>query len=69
MEVQFLQRGAVYDVLSESGSTYVVNVEEETCTCPDFEQRHPDGGCKHLRRVDLEIRTGLIPAPDGTFVR
>ncbi len=69
MEVQFVQRGPVYDVLSESGSTYVVDVEEETCTCPDFEQRQPDGGCKHLRRVDLEIRTGLVPAPDGTFIR
>jgi hypothetical protein len=69
MEVQFVQRGPAYDVLSESGSTYVVNVEKKTCTCPDFERRQPDGGCKHLRRVDLEIRTGLIPTPDGTFLR
>ena len=69
MDVWFGQRGPVYDVFSESGSTYVVDVEKETCTCPDFEQRHPDGGCKRLRRVDLEIRTRLIPAPDGTFIR
>ncbi|MFC4540487.1 hypothetical protein ACFO5R_00935 [Halosolutus amylolyticus] len=69
MDVRFGQRGPVYDVFSESGSTYVVDVEKETCTCPDFEQRQPDGGCKHLRRVDLEIRTGLISAPDGTFIR
>jgi len=33
----------------------------------NFEQRQPDNGCKHLRRVDLEIQTGLVPAPDGTF--
>jgi len=69
MEVQFVQRGPAYDVFSESGRTYIVDVEKETCTCPDFERRQPDGGCKHLRRVDLEIRTGLVPAPDGTFLR
>ncbi|RQG94820.1 hypothetical protein [Natrarchaeobius chitinivorans] len=69
IDVRFGQQGPVYTVLSESGTTYVVDVEKETCTCPDFEQRQPDGGCKHLRRVDLEIRTGLVPAPDGTFVR
>ncbi len=69
MDVRFIEPGPVYDVLSESGATYLVDVEEETCTCPDFENRQPDGGCKHLRRVDLEIRTGLVPAPDGTFLR
>ena len=69
MEVTFVERGPVYDVLSQSGATYLVDVEKETCTCPDFEKRQPDGGCKHLRRTDLEIRTGLVPAPDGTFVR
>jgi len=69
MDVRFGQQGSVYDVFSESGSTYVVDVETETCTCPDFERREPDGGCKHIRRIDLEIRTGLVPAPDGTFLR
>ncbi len=69
IDVQFGRQGPVYDVHSESGRTYVVDVEEETCTCPDFERRQADGGCKHLRRVDLEIRTGLVPAPDGIFVR
>jgi len=69
MEITFVEVGPIYDVLSQSGATYLVDVEEETCTCPDFEQRQPDGGCKHLRRVDLEIRTGLVPAPDGTFIR
>ncbi|MWV38869.1 hypothetical protein [Natrialba sp. INN-245] len=69
MDVRFGQNGPTYEVFSESGSTYVVDIEKETCTCPDFERRQPDGGCKHLRRVDLEIRTGLVPAPAGTFIR
>ncbi len=69
MEVTFVEVGPIYDVLTHSGATYLVDVEAETCTCPDFEKRQPDGGCKHLRRTDLEIRTGLVPAQDGTFVR
>jgi hypothetical protein len=54
--------GSLYEVLSESGNTYNVDIEREreTCSCPDFEQRQPDDGCKHLRRVNLEIRTGLV---------
>ncbi|USZ73532.1 hypothetical protein [Natronosalvus halobius] len=69
MDVRFASVGPTYEVVSESGNTYTVDVEVETCTCPDCEQREPAGGCKHLRRVDLEIRTGLVPSPDGTFIR
>ncbi|GAB3038807.1 hypothetical protein GCM10025298_30200 [Natronobiforma cellulositropha] len=69
LDVRFSEPGPIYGVRSRSGNTYTVDVEAVTCTCPDFEQRQPAGGCKHVRRVDLEIRTGLVPAPDGTFVR
>jgi len=69
IDVRFATVGPIYEVRSESGNTYKVNIEATTCTCPDLEQRQPDNGCKHLRRVDLEIRTGLVPAPDGTFNR
>jgi len=69
LDVRFATLGPIYEVESESGATYEVDIEATTCTCPDFEQRQPDDGCKHLRRVDLEIRTGLVPAPDGTFSR
>lgn len=67
MRVHFGERGPRYVVDSESGSTYHVDVESETCTCPDHERRAIR--CKHLRRVDLEVRAGLVPGPDGTFVR
>lgn len=69
MDVRFVSVGSTYEVVSESGNTYTVDIEAETCTCPDCEQRQPAGGCEHLRRVDLEIRTGIIPTPDGTFNR
>ena len=45
--------------------SYEVDVASETCTCPDFSKRDPSGGCKHLRRTDLEIRSGNVPRPDG----
>jgi predicted nucleic acid-binding Zn finger protein len=43
-----------YEVYSESGNTYFVHLGAEACTCPDWQQRHPEKGCKHLCRVRLE---------------
>lgn len=65
MDVSLLRKGGVYEVQSASGNTYEVNVASKTCTCPDFTKRQPSGGCKHLRRVDSEIRNGAVPRPDG----
>lgn len=67
MTVLFGDPGPVYAVNSGSGATYRVDVGAETCSCPDHRKRAVF--CKHLRRVDLEIRAGLIPGPDGTFIR
>lgn len=50
-----------YVVVSESGATYVVDLGEGTCTCPDY--RYRGGRCKHLRRV--EFATGKRPIPVG----
>ncbi|WP_209309583.1 SWIM zinc finger family protein [Haloarcula amylovorans] len=60
IDVSFLQKPGRYEVYSELDSVYMVDVLEETCSCPDEASR-----CKHLRRVDIEIRTGLVPRPDG----
>ena len=65
MDVSLLQKGGIYEVQSESGNIYEVDVASETCTCPDFTKRNPSGGCKHLRRADLEVRSGNVPRPDG----
>jgi hypothetical protein len=65
MDVSLLRKGGVYEVRSESGNTYRVDVAGGTCTCLDWQQREPDGGCKHLRRVDAEIKAGDVPRPDG----
>jgi predicted nucleic acid-binding Zn finger protein len=70
MDVRFGNHDPVYEVNSQSGNTYEVDVEARTCSCPDFQKRHEslgEQGCKHLRRVTLEIRTCQLPQPDGTF--
>ena len=66
MVVEFVRLGPLYRVQSQSGNVYLVDVDAETCTCPDHSRR--GGYCKHLRRVDLEIRVGTVPGPDGTFL-
>jgi hypothetical protein len=43
----------------------LIDVLEESCTCPDWQQCSPEGGCKHLGRVDHEIKRGRVPRPDG----
>ncbi|WP_248895603.1 SWIM zinc finger family protein [Haloplanus halobius] len=48
-------------VVETDGGTYVVALDADTCTCPDSELR--GARCKHLRRVELEVREGLVPRP------
>ncbi len=48
-------------LVDTDGGSYVVDVGSDTCTCPDYEIRHHR--CKHLRRVDMEIGIGRVPAP------
>lgn len=65
MDIVLRRYGGIYDVRSESGTTYQVDVLEQTCTCPDSQQTDPPGGCKHLRRVETDIQAGRVPRPDG----
>jgi hypothetical protein len=64
MDVSLLRTG-VYSVFSQSGQTYHVDVFDRNCTCPDWAKNEPKGGCKHMRRVDLDIDSGVVPRPDG----
>ena len=65
MNASLLAKGGVYEVHSQSGNIYEVDVVAQSCTCLDWQEREPEGGCKHLRRVDMEIKTGAVPRPDG----
>lgn len=69
IDVEFGVVGPHYPVTGERGKTYEVNVDDRTCSCPDYQKRAPTGGCKHVRRAVLEIQAGQLPGPDGTFHR
>ena len=56
MDVSLLSKGGGYEVQSAFGNRYEADVVDETCTYPDCQQRSPEGGCKHLRRVNHEIK-------------
>jgi hypothetical protein len=67
MDVSLLSKGGRYEVQSASGNRYEVDIIGESCTCPDWQQRSPEGGCKHLRRVDHKIKRGRSPDQTARF--
>ena len=42
----------IYQVYSEEGTEYLVDIRTPSCTCPDFMYREAD--CKHIRRARIE---------------
>lgn len=54
--------GGLWPVVSPSGCTYMVNPEDENCTCPDYAARGHERPCKHLRAVRalLELAPWVI---------
>jgi hypothetical protein len=60
MTVRTLRDGRY--VVETEGGTYVVALDDGTCTCPDHAIR--GARCKHLRRVAMEVAAGAAPAPD-----
>lgn len=64
MLVALRQSGGIYTVRGESENTYRVDIATGECSCPD-QQKTSTERCKHLRRVELEIRNRTVPTPDG----
>lgn len=64
MLVALRQSGGIYTVRGESGNTYRVDIATGECSCPDQQKRSTER-CKHLRRVEMEIRERTVPTPDG----
>jgi len=58
--------GGTYEVATESGHDYAVDLEGGRCTCPDHTYR--GARCKHLRRVAIDVSEGLLPAPGQAAV-
>jgi len=52
--------GDIYEVVSESGKSYAVDMQEGRCSCSDH--KHRGVRCKHLRRVAYATGSESIPA-------
>jgi len=60
MDVENVERIGKKDswkVESSSSNEYVVDRFSTgwECGCPDYDFRDPEGGCKHIRRVQIKI--------------
>ena len=64
MQVALRRSGGIYTVRGESGTIYRVDIATQECTCPDYRYRSIQH-CKHIRRVETEIRNRTVPTPDG----
>lgn len=53
--------GGIYEIESQSGNVYSVDLPGGRCTCPDHNFRGVR--CKHLRRVAMEVTEGRVPPP------
>ena len=62
LRVQHVGPGDVYTVSAPGKITHRVDLRAESCTCPDY--RLENAYCVHLRRVDIEVRTGTVPRMD-----
>jgi len=65
IEVTASYGNGIYQVNGSRGVNYLVNSQEESCTCPDWRDRKPDGGCKHI----IKVRVDDEPAPSKRLSR
>jgi|APHM01.1.fsa_nt_gi hypothetical protein len=54
-------QSGLFSVTGENGSTYTVDPLLGSCTCPDARHHDPDGGCKHVARVEFELGEREVP--------
>ena len=54
-----------YEIHSQSGSTYEIDLQTGACTCPDCQQRGEEYVCKHTIRASLVeiIAEGVATRP------
>ncbi|MFC7044317.1 hypothetical protein ACFQH6_20630 [Halobacteriaceae archaeon GCM10025711] len=51
----------LYHVYSEDGRQHLVDFRTGMCTCEDAQYRTPEDGCKHYRRVEMQLGQRSIP--------
>lgn len=56
-----------YKVSGSRDIVYEIDLREPSCTCPDWEDQQPKGGCKHILKVKLERGEVDEPSPSGGY--
>lgn len=64
MNIKQVGRHYVVPSQTDPAASYIVDLEEERCTCPDFELRHVR--CKHQHAVEFTIIWEQTQDADGT---
>lgn len=59
---------ALFEVTSQSGRAYMVDLREPACECPDFTYRDGVKECKHIRRVGIETGQIDVDALENSFI-
>lgn len=52
-----------FAVKGTQGVTYLVDLDDPSCECPDWQKRSPEDGCKHILKVKIE--SGIVEPPNG----
>ncbi|QIB74967.1 hypothetical protein G3I44_12160 [Halogeometricum borinquense] len=60
---------ALFEVTSQSGKVYTVDLREPACECKDFKYRDEVTECKHIRRIRLKYGQIDIAALDKEMER
>lgn len=55
----------VYTTSDGGQQGHLVDVVSKSCECEDYRYNQPEGGCKHVRRVELELGEREIPDLPG----
>lgn len=60
---------ALFEVTSESGRVYTVDLREPACECRDFQYREEVQECKHIRRIRIEVGQVDVEALEEEIAR
>lgn len=53
-------KNRVRPVLEHEATCSIVDLEEQTCSCPAFTMRPKQGACKHLKSLNFAVEKNLL---------
>ena len=69
IEVTATYSDDIYRVNGNRDIDYLVNLENISCSCPDWRDRKPEGGCKHIIKAQIQKSEGEVPPEKSGWER